>query len=373
MSVCTIVEAKSGKDLKEFVKFPDRLYAGNGCYVPALHSGELKSLEKAAPLAYCTRRCWLAKRDGRTVGRICAMVNPRYNELYSKKRARFGWFDCIDDYGVAEALLRTAEDWAKEQGMDEIHGPLYYNTLGKQGMLVEGFEHTPPFNCLYNYPYYADFVERYGFVKECDWLQYEIDVTKGVPEKTMRVADIVEKRYGLHFVSVDKLKKDPEMVMKFFHAYSDSFAQSVYNFIPFTDEEIREETAGVMPFISDRTSSILMDRNGEVAAFGIATPSISEALKKARGRLFPFGWFHLLRALRNCTVTDFLLNGAVPDWQNKGVSALYYREIAKKVEQVGGRIAITNPQLEMNSAVNIWKDYGRKPFMRRRCYIKNID
>lgn len=374
MAEYRIVEVLDRRGLRKFIKFPDELYKNCPQYVPALHSDQKKSLTSVSSLSYCSHKLWLAlDASGKVVGRICGMINPRYNEHFSKKRARFGWFDCIEDFEVARLLIGTAEKWAKAQGMTEIHGPLYYNTLGKQGMLVEGYENIPPFNCIYNYPYYNDFVTRLGFEKECDWVQYKMVADHGVPEKTRRVAKIVRERYNLHFGSIDKLKKDPEQVRKFFKMYNDSFAEAVYNFIPFTEEEIDEEAKSVMPFISDKASCLLMDENDELVAFGISFPSISKALQKAKGHLFPFGWIHLLRALNNYETTDLMLNGAVPQWQHKGVSAIYYLEMGEKSKKIGGKWAITNPQIESNSAVNIWSSYDHELYMRRRCYIKTIE
>lgn len=368
-----LTEVKTKKDLARFIRFPDDLYSECLQYVPALHSDQRRTLTKAPSLSYCMRKMWLVTDGAKVVGRICAMINPRYNRLYNKKRVRFGWFDTIDDLEVARMLICAAESWAKSEGMEEIHGPLFYNTLGKQGMLVEGFENVPPFNCIYNYPYYVDLVERLGFVKECDWVQYKIVANHGVPDKARRVARIVQERYHLHFGSLNELKKDPVKVHNFFKVYSDSFADSVYNFIPFTDDEIAEEARVSMPFINDKSSCILIDDSGDVVAFGISFPSISRALQKARGHLFPFGWIHLLRARRNYEVTDLMINGAVPAWQNKGISAIYYKEMADRALKIGNRWAVSNPQIETNSAVNIWNSYEHEPYMRRRCYIKTID
>ena len=372
MAKYIITEVKDMKDVKRFVRFPDMLYKDSRQYVPALHKKEIRNLTKDAALEYCSHKMWLVSDGDKVVGRICAMINPRYNERYGKKCVRFGWFDTINDPEVAKLLLDTAEKWGKDQGMDTIHGPLYYNTLGKQGMLIEGYENIPPFNCLYNYPYYNEFMTRFGFEKECDWVQYKMVANHGVPEKARRVAKIVEERYNLHVGSLDKLKKDPDMVKKFFRLYSDSFSETVYNFIPFTDKEIEQEAADSMPYISDKASCLLLDEHDDIVAFGISFPTISEALQKAKGKLFPFGWFHLLRAMRNYETTDLMINGAVPEWQNKGVSAIYYKEMADKAIKVGERWAISNPQIESNSAVNIWNSYEHEPFMKRRCYIKKI-
>jgi len=373
MSTYSITEIKSRKDLRRFVRFPDSLYKGCPQYVPALHSDQIHTLTRDAALEYCTNAMWMVYRDGKPAGRICAMINPRYNERYGKKCVRFGWFDCIDDIEAAKLLLDTAAAWGKARGMDTIHGPLFYNTLGKQGMLVEGFENIPPFNCIYNYPYYQELVEKLGFTKECDWVQYRMKSQLGVPDKAKRVAKLVQERYNLHFGSVDKLVKDPAMVQKFFHIYSDSFKDSVYNFIPFTDAEMAQEAKGIVPFVNDRNSVVLLDENEEIVAFGICTPSISKALQKAKGSLFPFGWIYLLKAMRDYSVMDLMINGAVPEWQHKGVSALYYQKMAEKAVQYNFGDSISNPQIESNSAANIWNAYpDHSLFMRRRCYIKEI-
>ena len=369
----TVVEVLSRKDLRRFIHFPLNLYKDCKQYVPALDSDQVKSLTRVSTLSYCKRRMWMVLDGKKVVGRICGMINPRYNELYGKKRARFGWFDTIDDLEVARLLIGTAEAWAKEEGMTEIHGPLYYNTFGKQGMLVEGYENIPPFNCLYNYPYYNTLIEKLGFEKECDWLQYKMPADKGVPEKAVRISKLLMERYNLHEGSIEKLKKDPAMVRKFFEVYNESFASAVYNFIPLTDEEIEEEASSMLQFLSDKCSSIIFDENNELVAFGISFPSISLALQKAKGKLFPLGWFYLLRALRNYETLDLMVNGAVPKWQNKGVSAVYHCILSDKAKLYGSKWGISNPQIESNSAVNIWNSYDHEDFMRRRCYIKTID
>jgi len=367
-----VIEVTGKRDLRRFIRFPEDLYRNCPQYVPALRSDQRKSLTTVSTLSYCKRRMWMVLDGDKVAGRICGMINPRYNELYGCSMARFGWFDCIDDPEAARLLISTAEAWAKENGMTGIHGPLYYNTLGKQGMLIEGYGNVPPFNCLYNYPYYNDFMEQLGFSKECDWVQYRIPVEKGVPEKTKRLAGVLSERYGLRELDIDELKKDKAMVRRFFETYNRSFATSVHNFIPFTDEEIEEEAKEMIPFISGKASTILVDGNGDIAAFGISFPSISKALQKAKGRLFPFGWLHLKRAMQDYEVTDLMVNGAAPKWQHKGVSAIYYSIMAEKALKIGNKWAITNPQVETNGAVNIWKSYEREPYMRRRCYIKKI-
>ena len=372
-----VVEVTTRKQLMKFIKFPDELYKDCKQYVPALHREQIYSLTKVSSLKYCSRKMWMVLdygtgSKGKVVGRICGMINPRYNEKYGTKRARFGWFDTINDIEVAGLLVSTAERWAKEQGMNEIHGPLYYNTLGKQGMLVEGFDNIPPFNCIYNYPYYNELIESLGFVKECDWLQYKMIADRGVPEKVTRIAGMLKQRYNLHEGSIKRLKRDKKMIKHFFDVYNDSFADSVYNFIPFTDEEVQEEAKAAMKFLNDKTSVIILDDNNRPVAFGIAFPTISRALQKAKGKLFPFGWYHIWKAAHTLDTVDLMLNGAVPEWQNTGVSAVYHCAISERCIKYGTHWAIANPQIESNGAVNVWSRYEHELFMRRRCYVKTI-
>lgn len=250
MSEYVISEVKTSRDLRRFIKFPLELYKDCPQYVPALNSDQKKSLTSCSTLKYCKQKMWLVSDGKQVVGRICGMINPRYNELYGLKRARFGWFDTIDDIEVAKLLLTTAEKWAAENGMTEVHGPLYYNTLGKQGMLVEGFENIPPFNCLYNFKYYNDLVTALGYEKECDWIQYRLPVDAELPGKIKEIAGRLMERHQLREEKVSKFRKDRKQVHDFFRMYSDSFATSVYNFIPFTDEEIEEEADSIMGMLS---------------------------------------------------------------------------------------------------------------------------
>ena len=195
-----------------------------------------------------------------------------------------------------------------------------------------------------------------------------------IPEKMTRMAGLLMERYRLHEGDIDLLKKDKNMVRKFFEAYNESFAGSVYNFVPFTPGEIQEEAANFIPYISNRTSVIIMDEHDDLAAFGITIPDISKALQKARGRLFPTGWFHLLKALHRYEYMDLMINGAVPKWQNTGISAILHSKMSERYRAVGAGWGLSNPQIENNSAVNVWAKYGdNELYMRRRCYIKTLE
>ena len=373
MQKFVVKEVVTKKDLKRFITFVDKLYEGCEYFVPPLHKGQEYDLMKSPSLEYCRRKMWLVEDcDGKVVGRICAIINPRYNEKYDKKRVRFGWFDLINDVEVARLLIETAEAWAKENGMDEIHGPLFYNTLGRQGMLVEGFDKLAPFSCLYNYPYYVDLVQQLGFEKECDWLQYMMRADQDVEPRMKAIADRLMQRYKLRVADFDKLKKNEQTVKDFFRIYNESFDGRVYNFVPFTDAEIKAEMEQILPQLNSKLCCVLMDENDEVAAFGISIPCLSRAMQKAKGSMFPFGWYHVLKALRNYKNVDLMINGAAPKWQNTGISAVFHGVMSEQFRAAGSEWALANPQIETNLAVNVWDRYESKLWLRRRCWIKKI-
>ena len=369
----SIHEVAGRRDLRRFIRFPETLYAGCSQYVPPLHKGQEHELMHSASLQYCTRKMWLAEdASGKVVGRICAMINPRYNDKYGKRRVRFGWFDLINDAEVAELLIGTAEKWAKEQGMDEIHGPLYYNTLGRQGMLVEGFDKIAPFSCLYNYPYYVDIMQKLGFEKECDWIQYRMPADQGADDRLEAISARLMQKYRLRVADFDKLKKDKRVVRKFFKTYNECFDGNVYNFVPFTDEEIEEEIDQIIGQLDKRLCCVIMDEQDDVAAFGISVPCLSRAMQKARGSLFPFGWCHVLKAMNDFEHIDLMLEGAAPKWQNTGISAVFHGMMARQYKECGARWALANPQIETNTAVNVWARYEHELWLRRRCWIRKI-
>ena len=374
MAEYRVKEVLGKRDLKRFIKFPERLYEGCGQYVPPLHKGQEHELMHAASLQYCRRKMWLAENEaGEVVGRICAVINPRYNEKYGTRRVRFGWFDLINDLRVAEVLFAAAEGWAREEGMDEIHGPLYYNTLGRQGMLIEGFDKLAPFSCLYNYPYYVDIMQQLGFEKECDWIQYMMPADQGVEDKLKAISSRIMERYRLHVADFDKLKKDREMVRKFFKTYNECYDGTVYNFVPFTEAEIEEEIDTIIGQLDKRLCCVISDEDNEVAAFGVAIPSLSTAMQKAKGSMFPFGWYHLLKAMNDFTHLDLMLEGAAPKWQNTGISAVFHGMMAAQFQALGSKWALANPQIETNTAVNVWGRYTHELWLRRRCWIKKIE
>lgn len=369
----TVREVQNAHEFRQFYQFQNRLYRDCPTYVPSLDFDQKHTLAHSPCLDYCQQHLLLCfDEDGKIAGRCCAIINPRYNELYGTRRMRFGWTDFIADFEAARTLLSAAEAWGRSQGMTEIHGPLGYNTMYKQGLVVEGFDSVPQSNNLYNFPYYRDYLERLGFEKEADWIQYRFPVGQPLPEKLHRLAALLQERYHLQIADIEQLKKRKDLIAKFFKEYNASFL-SVRNFVPFTEKEIAEEGANYIGRLSNELSCIILDPEEDIAAFGICIPSLSQALQRANGHLFPLGWWHLWRAQRQYDTVDMMLVGVSPKWHDKGLSAILHSHLGRTWQQRGVKWCISNPQFEDNSALKVWDTYSQKTlYIRRRVYCKSL-
>lgn len=368
-----IVQVKDRRGLDAFVNFPDDLFRNDPLYVPPIRKNEKHVLTESPVLAYTEISMWLAYRDGKLCGRIACFINSRYNSFHNASRARFGWWDTVNDYEVSAKLFDTAVQWARERGMTQIHGPLALNTMGRQGLVVFGNGSEPQSSNLYNPSYYVDIVEKYGFRKELDWIQYRLDASQGVPASLERISGMLMKRYGFRFLDLSTVRADSPVVTDFFRKMNEAFS-SVPNFIPFTDSEIAEMAKEYVTVLDSRYSCIVLDSNDEVVTFGICIPSLNKAYRKARGRMFPTGWYHLLKALKGkCDTIDLMLVGSAEKWVDKGTSAIFHKYLADSFLRNGVKYAITNPQIETNNALNVWDRYHDKElYIRRRCYVMEI-
>ena len=367
-----VVETKS--DLKKFIHFPFDLYKGNDFWVPPLNSAEMDILDKDVnpSFEHCEACYWLAYKDGKLAGRIAGIINHLANEKWGKK-VRFGWIDFIEDEDVARALLLAVEQWGKSKGMEEITGPLGFNDMDNEGMLVEGFDKLPTIANIYNYPYYPKFMDLLGYYKEEDWLQFQFNASQEVPEKMERINKLIAQKYNLRVLKFKKAKEILPYAKSLFHTLNLGFA-GLYGFSELTDKEIDKIIKDYFSFINPAFVCLVVDEKDEVIAFGISMPTLSRAYQKAKGSLFPFGWFHILRALKKTDAIDLYLNGVHPDWQKRGVHSLYYVEMNKVYIEHGVKIAVSNPQLESNmQAVGVWNHYDKEPYLRRRCYSKKLN
>lgn len=362
------------RELKKFVSFQYSLYRNIKYWVPPLRADELLSLrkDKNPAFEFCEADYWLAYRNGAIVGRIAAILNKRYIEKWNAKGVRFGWFDFVDDAEVSTALLTTVEEWARSKGMDFIHGPLGFTDMDGEGMLVEGFEEVSTLGALYNFPYYPQHVERFGYVKDSDWIEYQVTMHGGIPEKVARLADIALKRNNLTILKVNKAKELLPYAKKIFHVLNEAY-KDLYGFVELSEKQIDLYVKQYFGFIVPEYVPVVLDSNNEVVAFGIAMPSLSKALQKCNGRLFPFGFIHVLRALKRNKNVDLYLTAVRPDMQNKGINAILIHESNKvfnknKIEKVE-----TNRELEENAKVQAqWRFFENRQHKRRRCYKKML-
>jgi hypothetical protein len=370
-----IKEAQTNRDLKRFVAFQYSLYKDNRYWVPPLRADELQSLrkDKNPAFEFCEARYWLAYRNGSIAGRIAAILNKRYNEKWHEQAVRFGWFDFIDDEQVSSALLQTVEQWASTLGMKTIHGPLGFTDMDGEGMLVEGFEEVSTLGALYNFPYYPKHIERRGYVKDTDWIEYEVTMHGGIPEKVARMADIALKRNNLTVLKVRKAKELLPYAKKIFHVLNDAY-KDLYGFVELSEKQIDMYVKQYFGFIVPEYVPVVLDSHNEVAAFGIAMPSLSKALQRSNGHLFPFGFIRILRALKNNRHVDLYLTAVRPDMQNKGVNAILINESNKVFNKNNIEKVETNRELEENSKVQAqWKFFENRQHKRRRCYKKLLN
>lgn len=369
-----IREALTKKDLSEFIKFPDELYKGNKYRVPPLHSFEIDTLDKKKNPAFdfCEAKYWLAIMDGKIVGRIAGIINNTCNEIWGEKHARFGWIDFIDNYEVSNLLLQTVQDWAKSKGLTGVHGPLGFTDMDLEGSLVEGFEETATQAVLYNYPYYQAHFEKAGYVKDVDWVQYEIKVPANVPEKTLRISTLVQNKYNLKVLTAKRAKDLLPYAKGMFTTLNEAF-KGLYGFVPLTEKQIEYYTKQYFSMINPKYVCLVLDRNDEVVGFAVSLLSLSAAFIKAKGKLYPFGFIHILKDLYKNDKIDMLLQGVKPHYQNKGIPAIYNSVMLQAYIDNGIKTAITSHILEKNiSGQLMFEEYEIRKHLRRRCYVKEM-
>lgn len=370
MNRIIIQEVNSQRDLRKFINFPKVLYKKCPYYVPALDDSELKILTRHPALQFCSQKLWLATIDNAVVGRIAGIINHKCNSLKNQQRVRFGWFDFINDTQVAESLLNEVIKWGKENRMNEISGPSRYSNMEKQALLIEGFDSIPPIATDYNFAYYPAIIEQLGFVKDVDYVQHKVKVTP-VPEKIDSVVQLLSEKYHIHQRTFKNKKELKAVGAEFFKVINESYT-SIYNFIPLTDEEIKWVIDENFSVADLDLVSVLENERNEIVGIAFCLPSLSKAFQKANGKLFPFGWFHILRALKKNRAVDMYLTAVIPEYAHTGIHAIYHQQLNEVFLAKGYEYAYTSQQLEDNIAARIWNKYDSELVARRRCYRKDI-
>lgn len=376
MSV-TIKRVLDRNSLRKFIRFPEKLYKNNPFYVPALVFDETNTLDpsKNPGSAFCKSELYLAYKDDQLVGRVAAIVNEKANEQWGHKEVRFGWFDFIDDPEVSKALIDKVTDFGRKFGMDKIVGPLGFTDFDPEGMLVEGFDQEGTMPLIYNADYYPKHIEALGFRKDADWLEYRINIPNELPEKFNRIGEIIKERYNLHIRPLTKkyVRKN-NYGQKVFDLINETY-KDLYNFT-IMPRDLADKYLGFYLSVLDLNFiSVVENENDELVAFGITMPSLTKALQKSRGKLFPFGWIPILRSmyLKHEEGVELLLIGVRPDYRNAGLTSLLFADMFAKLSKAGFKWAETNAELETNNAIqNSWSGFDYKQNKRRRSYIKDI-
>ncbi|MCP3894688.1 MAG: N-acetyltransferase [Bacteroides sp.] len=375
----TIKKVSCKKELHKFIRFNYYMYKGNPYSVPDLYDDMLNTFNKKknAAFEFCEAEYFLAYRDGEIVGRVAGIINHRANQTWDKKNVRFGWIDFIDDLEVTQALIRAVEEWGKAKGMNHIQGPLGFTDFDAEGMLIEGFDQLSTMATIYNHPYYPVHMEQLGFEKEADWVEFKIYIPESIPEKHQRISDIIQKKYNLRIVkytSSRKLAKDYGQAI--FELMNEAYSE-LYGYSALSQRQIDQYVKMYLPIVDLRMVPLIVDENDKLIAVGISMPSLSEALQKSNGRLLPFGWYHLLKALfmkRRAKMLDLLLIAVKPEYQNKGVNALLFSDLIPVYQKLGFIFAESNPELEMNGKVQAqWEYFKTEQHKRRRAFVKKID
>ncbi|MDE6160180.1 MAG: N-acetyltransferase [Muribaculaceae bacterium] len=364
-------------ELLEYIHFGIDLYKGNSCFVPPLIVDEFDTLnpDKNPASEVCESQSFMAWRDGTPVGRITAIINRDVNKRYGDATMRFGFVDFIDDAEVVDALFAAAENWGRERGMTAVVGPMGFTDMDHEGMLIEGFDEQGTMATIYNYPYYPAHMERMGFVKDVDWVEYRIKVPEAIPDKMARIAEIVRRKFGLQSAEIKSRKHLKEAYgHAFFQLINEAYAD-LYGFTPLTDRMIDKYVDDYLSILRLDDLSIIVDGEGKLVAAGIAMPSLTRALQRSGGKLLPTGWWHLLRAVKGkgVDVVDLMLVAVRKDMQGKGVNALIFCDLIPRFIAHGYREAESNLELEGNESVQKqWEYFERRQHRRRRAWRKPL-
>ena len=367
-----IVPVQGRRMLKAFIRFPLDLYKNCDKWVPAFEDDEFKSLGPDNPsLSFCERELFLAVSDGKVLGRVAAIINHNADKKWNEHTVRFGWIDFVEDYDVAKALIDKVVEWGKAKGAEKIKGPLGFTDMDREGLLVEGFENESPFTVIYNYPYYGEFLEKMGFTKDVDWTQRFVDMPSELPPM-LQYADLVEKRYGIRVLKPRTLGEMARRGREMFHVLNDAFAP-LYEYSRLSDEQIDGYVKQYVPVMNKDLVAFVVNEKDELIGFTVTMPHISAAVRKAKGRILPFGWIPLLRSLHHNDTVEALLIGVLPEYQAKGAALLMFKYLHENYNRLGIKRMLLNPQLEENHKVqSLFAGYDARPYQRRRSYVKAV-
>lgn len=368
-------EVKTKRERRIFASFNADIYKDVPQAIPDLVSDEYNNFlpGKNPAFEYCRVRQFLAYKDGRCVGRIAGIINDAANTKWKTSRIRFSRVDFIDDPEVSEALFKAVEDWGRSEGLTQIHGPIGFCDLDQEGMLVEGFVREGMFITIYNYPYYVEHMERLGFVKDIDWIEYRIKMPEQKNERLKELSDRVLERFNLKLIEPKSKKEIKPYLPKVFQLINICY-ENLYGTVELSQAQIMKYYHQFIMLVNTDYVKFIEDENGDLVGFGLAVPSMNDAVKKSNGRLFPFGWYRVLRTpYKQHDVLDLYLVGVVPKMQNKGLTAILLNSMTETARRNNVKYAETGPELETNTQVQaLWKHFEVEQHKRRRCWIKDL-
>jgi len=370
----TIQEVTTLKDLRAFIRFPNKLYKGSAYFVPSLFEDDYTTLrwDKNPAFEHCKAKYWLAIRDNKIVGRVAGIINQLHIDKWKQPYARFGWIDFIDDREVSDALLDTVEAWAKENNLTAVHGPLGFTDLDHEGMLVEGFNELGTLATIYNHPYYKEHLEARGYVKDTDWVEYEINAPTEVNETIAKVAQAALRRNNLHFYEMKSKKDILPYANQLFELINEAY-KDLYGVVQLTQKQIDAYVKQYFSIIAPEFIPIVLDENDKMVAFGVTMPSFSKALQRCNGELFPFGFIYMLNAMKNNDRADAYLIAIKQEYQGRGVNAILMDRMIRVFMKIGVKKIESNPELETNHLVQTqWKYFETRQHKRRRVYIRHF-
>jgi len=374
MENVVIKQVITENDLMKFIKFPMELYKNNPNYVPPLINEEknIWKKEENPALSYSVAKQFLAYKNDKIVGRIAVMINNKEAQELGVKKVRFGWLDFIDDREVSKALIDTAIQFAKDNHIDKIEGPMGFTNLDKAGMLTMGFDKLATMIGLYNFEYYPTHLENLGLAKEKEWVEFEINFPEVLPEKVVKFSSLIAEKYKLKVINFKSKQEILPLVDPMFKLLDETY-KHLSTYTPISEEQIKTYKEKYFPFIDKNYIICVADENSELVSFAITMPSYSKAMQKSKGKLFPFGWWHFLQAGKKNDRANFYLIGVHPEYQRRGVTAIIFKEIFDRFTKMGIKFAETNPELEENKNVQVlWQDYNPVNHKRRRTYSLEI-
>lgn len=376
MSV-VIKEVCNRSDLRKFVNFPEKLYRDNPYYVPPIVFDQMDTLDpvKGAAMDFCKSRLYLAYKDGKLVGRVAAIINTLANKQWDHKEVRFGWYDFIDDKEVSRALMDKVEEFGREHKMDCVVGPLGFTDFDPEGLLIEGYDQDSTMALIYNHPYYVEHFEAMGLGKDADWIEFKVYIPEELPERLKRISKIIEQRSNVHVLPLTKKIVRNGYGQKIFKVVNECY-KKLYNYTVLPEKMADKYLGFYLKLLDLRYVTVIENDKNELVAFGVTMPSLADALRKSRGKLFPFGWWHLGKALfiKHSDGAELLLVGVHPDYQNSGINSLVFADMFEKYTKMGIKWAQTNAILETNTKNQAqFKEFEHECKKRRRSYIKKLE